>query len=279
MNLNKDEILEKVKMFSWYHIIDVGHGIKTPGYNNLNLQQAVVNKALARVDFKEKKVLDIGCRDGMYCFDAEKRGASEIIGIDSMISKGATEFLIPYFNSKVKMYEMSLFELTPEKFGLFDVIIFPGVLYHLRYPFSALKIMRTLLKPNGIMIMETAVLRSFSFSRLEKLALLYCPIGKESPYEETSVTFYNTKGLIDSLTSLSFDTISINYMYDDERRKNLTIYKRFKLFILKLYKGYTIDRITTISKASNYSETGVANYWNKVYSEQEIIDLKNPDNR
>ena len=63
---------------------------------------------------KGKRVLDIGCRDGIYSFEAEKMGAKEVIGIDNDISKPALEFLIPYFNSKVKMFEMNLFDLKEE---------------------------------------------------------------------------------------------------------------------------------------------------------------------
>ena len=38
------------------------------------------------------------------------------------------------------MYELNLYDLTVERFGKFDVIMLPGVLYHLRYPFWGLKI-------------------------------------------------------------------------------------------------------------------------------------------
>ncbi len=279
MSLTKRELEEKVNKYTWYHILNLGQGVKTPGYVNLEHQQAIVNSAMSRVDFKGKRVLDIGCRDGMYCFDAEKRGASEVIGIDNMISKGALEFLIPYFQSKVKMYEKNLYDLNPKENGLFDVIIFPGVLYHLRYPFTALRILRELLKPDGTIIIETAVLRSFKSSKLEKLALLYCPIADESPYEDTSVTFFNTKGMVDSLSSLGYTTKSINYMYDDSRKKSLSAFKRFKLFCLKLSKGYDIDRITLVCNASKYADEGVTKYWNEVYSPDEISNLRNPDNR
>lgn len=40
------------------------------------------------------------------------------------------------------MYELNLFDLKPETFGTFDLIILCGVLYHLRYLFWALKVLR-----------------------------------------------------------------------------------------------------------------------------------------
>jgi 2-polyprenyl-3-methyl-5-hydroxy-6-metoxy-1,4-benzoquinol methylase len=81
-----------------------------------------------------------------------------VIGIDSDLSKGATEFLIPHFRSHVQMHELTLFDLRPQTFGRFDVIVLAGVLYHLRYPFWGLKILRDLLSPDGILIIETAIL-------------------------------------------------------------------------------------------------------------------------
>ena len=80
-------------------------------------------------------------RDGIYSFEAEKMGASEVIAIDNDISKAATEFLDHIFKIKVQMHEMNLFDLNEKVWrkGV-SVIIFPGTLYHLKVSFQALKI-------------------------------------------------------------------------------------------------------------------------------------------
>jgi hypothetical protein len=52
-------------------------------------------------------------------------------------ASSATEFLIPFFKSKVRMLQQNLQDLKAQELGLFDVILFPGVLYHLRYPSGA----------------------------------------------------------------------------------------------------------------------------------------------
>ncbi len=57
---------------------------------------------------------------------------AEVIGIDNDLSAGAVEVLLPYFKSKVQMHQFNLYDLTPETFGKFGIVIFPGVLYHLR---------------------------------------------------------------------------------------------------------------------------------------------------
>lgn len=270
------DLQQEISKYEFYHIFDLGNGIKTPGYKSLIPTQQVVRNAMASIDFNGKRVLDIGCRDGLFSFEAEKAGAKEVIGIDNMLSKGAVDFLIPYFNSKVKMYEMSLYDLTPEKLGTFDIIIYPGVLYHLRYPFTSLKVVRDMLNPGGKLILETAVLRSWKFTNLEKLALLFCPTEAESPYEPTSVTFFNTKGLNDSLRTLHYKPESVNYLYDDVVRKEMPLFKKFKRYLMFLYKRYFIDRGTFVCTAIQVENDGVSKYWNEVYKSDDIIDLQSP---
>jgi SAM-dependent methyltransferase len=154
---------------------------------------------------KGRRVLDIGCRDGLYSFIAERQGAAEVVGIDNDLSRAAVEFLIPYFGSAVTMHEMNLYQLTAARFGTFDVIIFADVLYHLRYPFRAFQVLREVANPECRLIVKTAL-----FCGSENHAMLYCPIGLESPYDPTSCTFFNRKGLTDSLSSLGWRTVSVS---------------------------------------------------------------------
>ncbi len=183
--------------FDFYHILEVAPGVFTPGIEYLVPGQKVVLEAMKRVPIQGRRVLDIGCRDGLCSLEAERRGASEVIGIDNDVSQAATDFLIPHFKSNVKMVGMNLYDLEPEKLGLFDVVLFPGVLYHLRYPIWGLKKILSILKDDGQLIVETGILDGF-----EDHALMYCPIGADSPYEATSITFFNVKGLSDTLYSI-----------------------------------------------------------------------------
>jgi SAM-dependent methyltransferase len=151
----------------------------------------------------------------LFSFAAETMGAAEVVGIDNDLSKPATEFLIPFFKSKVRMLEQNLYDLKSQQLGLFEVILFPGVLYHLRYPFWGLKILRDMLKPNGELLIETPIWRGDPNN-----AMLFCPIGEDSPYEPTSCTFFNEKGLIDTLLSLAFDVIGGEYLNDPPAARN-----------------------------------------------------------
>jgi SAM-dependent methyltransferase len=187
-------IRAELAKYKFYHVIRVTETISTEGVADFVPIQATVHAAMAKLDFAGKRVLDIGCRDGLFAFEAERRGAGDVVGIDNCLSLGATEFLIPFFKSKVKMSEASLYDLAAARLGTFDIIIFAGVLYHLRYPFWGLRALSDSLSDGGHVIVETAVVVDPAQS-----PILFCPVGQESPYEHSSCTFFNLKGLRDSL--------------------------------------------------------------------------------
>jgi 2-polyprenyl-3-methyl-5-hydroxy-6-metoxy-1,4-benzoquinol methylase len=202
--MNETELRQALARYAFYHIIQLTDTISTPG-NPLHVPaQNLCMKYLKSLDVRGKRVLDIGCRDGLFSFAAESMGAAEVVGIDNDLSKAATEFLIPFFNSKVRMHQMNLYDLKPESLGMFDVVICPGVLYHLRYPFWGLRAIRDVLKTGGHLLIETAI-----WVGERNNAMLFCPIGEDNPYapDDTSCTFFNEKGLVDTLTSLGFQTI------------------------------------------------------------------------
>ena len=181
-------IREKLAPYHFYHCIRLSDEITTDGFPEFEIIQAPVRRKVESLDLSGKRVLDVGCRDGLFSFQAEQRGASEIMGIDNDLSRGAVEFLIPFFQSRVRMLALNLYDLLPEMYGTFDLMIFAGVLYHLRYPFWGLKRLRDVMAPGALLIIETAVYRAH-----EDRPLLYCPIGEESPYEPTSASYFNPK--------------------------------------------------------------------------------------
>src|SRR5713101_6728024 len=191
--------------YSWYHCIDLSADVRTPGLKIMLPIQASIMDELHCHDLAGKRFLDIGCRDGLFSFEAEKMGASEVVGIDNDLSIGATEFLIPYFNSKVKMHAVNLYEFKTHE--PFDFVLFAGVLYHLRFPFLGLKKIADAMKPGAKLIIETSMLAT-----REGHALLYCPAPEDGPHEPTSVTFFNHAGLTATLRSLGFIDIECHYV-------------------------------------------------------------------
>lgn len=89
-------------------------------------------------DLSGKSVLDIGCNAGFYSFEMARRGASRVVGIDSdrrylAQAKLASEV----FGVSIELRELDVYRVA-ELRERFDVVLFMGVLYHLRHPLLAL---------------------------------------------------------------------------------------------------------------------------------------------
>jgi tRNA (mo5U34)-methyltransferase len=133
---NKTEIIKKIKQREWYHVIEIEPGIKTPGKYD---PKTILDIMGFPKDFSGKTVLDIGSYDGFFSFEAERRGAKCVLATDRHPPEhcgfSTARDLI---GSNVEYEITSVYDLSPEKFGTFDVVLFLGVLYHLRHPILAL---------------------------------------------------------------------------------------------------------------------------------------------
>ena len=108
---------------------------------------------LARLDLPSslagRTVLDIGAWDGFFSFEAERRGAARVVaadyyawhGIGWGTHQGKAGFTLARecLGSRVEDLDIDVMDLSPERVGTFDVVLFLGVLYHLRHPLLALE--------------------------------------------------------------------------------------------------------------------------------------------
>jgi tRNA (mo5U34)-methyltransferase len=148
----------------WYHTIELGEGIATPGYFDL---RPVVER-LPWPDVRGKRCLDVGTYDGYLAFELERRGASEVVALDipnhedwdwppDVRARGGAalaELAGPQkgagfrtareaLGSTVEKVDMSVYELSPERAGTFDVVVCGSLLLHLRDPLRALECVRS----------------------------------------------------------------------------------------------------------------------------------------
>lgn len=127
---------DELTMTGWWHSIDLGDGRITPGAHKI--EELRDNFAKFQLpDLKGKRVLDIGCWDGFYSFEAERLGA-EVVSVDCWRPE---KYFVAHeaLKSKAKFHELSVYEVTKEKLGAFDVVFFLGVLYHVKHPLLALE--------------------------------------------------------------------------------------------------------------------------------------------
>jgi tRNA (mo5U34)-methyltransferase len=89
-------------------------------------------------DMSGKTVLDIGCNAGFYSIEMKRRGAKRVVGIDSddrYIQQA--RFAAEVSGVEVEFHRMTVWEIAALR-EKFDLVIFMGVLYHLRHPLLAL---------------------------------------------------------------------------------------------------------------------------------------------
>jgi tRNA (mo5U34)-methyltransferase len=129
----------------WFHNLDLG-GVETAPDHFLGNYPATKFQRFAHAvpaDLTGKSVLDIGCNAGFYSVEMKRRGADRVVGIDSddrylEQARLATETL---GFSGVEFRNLSVYDVAAlgERF---DLVIFMGVLYHLRHPLLALDLIR-----------------------------------------------------------------------------------------------------------------------------------------
>jgi tRNA (mo5U34)-methyltransferase len=137
------DLRSRVDQLTWFHRIDLGNGIVTPGMD----KSARKLRALRLPPLSGKSVLDLGANDGYFSFAAEKAGASRVLAVDSFCWNGTApggqtratfDLAREALDSNVEALEADLFDLAPEAVGTFDVVLMLGVLYHLRDPLLGL---------------------------------------------------------------------------------------------------------------------------------------------
>jgi tRNA (mo5U34)-methyltransferase len=153
------DVRARAEAIRWYHTIDLGNGLVTKGVDDSPMR-------LARIDLPASlagaTVLDIGAWDGFFSFEAERRGAARVVAADYYSwhgsgwgSKAGFELARTTLGSKVEDLDIDVMDLSPERVGTFDVVLFLGVLYHLRHPLLALERVASVTKQ--LLILETVV--------------------------------------------------------------------------------------------------------------------------
>jgi tRNA (mo5U34)-methyltransferase len=149
----------RVEALPWFHQIDLGKGVVTPGATPLE-----VLEASADVYFKDglagRSMIDIGCWDGFFSFEAKRRGAARVLATDHVAwsderwgSRRAFDLAHELLGVDVEVRDVDLSDLTPGSVGRFDFVLFAGVLYHLRHPLLELERVSKIC--NEILVVET----------------------------------------------------------------------------------------------------------------------------
>ncbi len=159
MTARPENLKELVAARTWFHTIDLGDGILTPGQKDTPSEV----QHLHLPDLTGRSVLDIGAYDGFYSFEAERRGATRVVAADHFVwnwpgsdARGNFELAREALGSTVEDRDITVEDLTPDALGsTFDVVLFLGVLYHAPDPLGYLKRVRSV--TGELAIVETVV--------------------------------------------------------------------------------------------------------------------------
>lgn len=144
--MNATQIAERIEALGpWFQNLDL-NGVRTAPQHFLGDYPAEKFARFAHLvpeDLTGKTVLDIGCNAGFYSFEMRRRGASRVLGIDSDARYLAQARLAAEVSDMdgVEFRQIGVYDVAAlgERF---DLVIFMGVLYHLRHPLLALDLIR-----------------------------------------------------------------------------------------------------------------------------------------
>jgi len=139
-----DTIRARVReLGDWFHNMNLC-GVQTAPDHFLGDYPAVKWARFAHAipaDLTGKSVLDVGCNGGFYSLEMKRRGAARVLGVDSDERYLAqARFAAEVSGADIEFRRLSVYEL-PSLGETFDLVLFMGVLYHLRHPLLALDIL------------------------------------------------------------------------------------------------------------------------------------------
>jgi tRNA (mo5U34)-methyltransferase len=185
--LEPDDAARLAATLDWYHTIDLGHGLVTPGaYDH--------RPYLARYQLPDnlhgQRALDVGAASGFFSFELERRGA-QVLATDLPAwfehdfgptyqpdqdeASGQRYLHEPFevarriLGSHVERRELNIYDLSPENVGTFDLVFCGSLLIHLTDPIRALWKLAGVTHPSGRAIIATVISQAHA---TEPLALL-----------------------------------------------------------------------------------------------------------
>ena len=151
-----------------YHKYEIERGFFTPG-QFLKLEPTLcLNELGVPQNLAGLRALDIGAFDGPFTFELERRGAQvtalDIQDPDVTVFNAVKEIK----KSSATYVRGSVYDALPEDLGLFDIVLFAGVYYHLTSPVLALQRIRKLLANEGTLFIEGASATDYIAKRLNE---------------------------------------------------------------------------------------------------------------
>lgn len=162
----------------WFHNFELG-GVQTApehflgDYPRVNFRRFA---AALPADLRGKTVLDVGCNAGFYAFEMKRRGAARVVAIDTSPRYLAQARLAArVLGLEIELRELDVYRVA-DLGERFDLVVFMGVLYHLRHPLLALDLLH-----------EHAVGDLLLFQSMQRGPDTVAPVAPDYGFDETAV--------------------------------------------------------------------------------------------
>jgi len=144
VEMTPDQIRRRVlELGDWFHNLDLC-GVKTAPDHFLGDYPGEKWRRFAHAipaDLRGKSVLDVGCNAGFYSIEMKRRGAARVVGIDSDERYlDQARLAASLCGADIELRRLSVYDVGAlgERY---DIVLFLGVLYHLRHPLLALDLL------------------------------------------------------------------------------------------------------------------------------------------
>jgi tRNA (mo5U34)-methyltransferase len=177
--ITTEQIRKRVsELGTWFHNIDL-RGVKTapnhflgdyPSIKWQRFQNAISD------DLSGKTVLDVGCNGGFYSIEMKRRGAARVVSIDSderFLEQA--RFAAEATGADITFRHLDVYDISALK-EKFDIVLFMGVLYHLRHPLLALDLLH-----------EHVVKDTLVFQSMLRGSTTVAPLEENYPFSEVEI--------------------------------------------------------------------------------------------
>jgi tRNA (mo5U34)-methyltransferase len=174
--LDPTEVRRRVDELDWYHTFELPGGIVTPGYYDLR----TIAAKLPMPELAGKRCLDVASADGFWAFEMKRRGAAEVVSVDLAVTtkqdwqgpnsraghratsagRAAAAFAVVRAATglDVERVDASVYDISPDMLGTFDVVLMGNILLHLSDPARALRAVHSVTDGTFVSFEEISVL-------------------------------------------------------------------------------------------------------------------------
>ena len=178
-DVNADSIRERInELGPWFHNMTLA-GVQTAPDHFLGDYPAKHWRVFENVlpwDLRGRTVLDVGCNAGFFAIKMKERGADRVVGVDSDARYLAQAKLAAEISGvDIDFRHLTVYEVAALR-ERFDIVLFMGVLYHLRHPLLALDLLH-----------EHVVRDQLLFQTMVRGSAEVSPLQPDYPFSETDV--------------------------------------------------------------------------------------------